>query len=298
MKQWLTGISYECAFWNSLYRNKEQREGLFRWSNYGRELSLHNFDATSFLDERSTKIHTDAIILDVGCGMSYCTGNLLHGNPIDIHYIDPLAPFFNRILQRSHVNCPPIELGMIEFLSAFYPHHNVTLIMVQNALDHCVNPMKGICEAIDCLETGGVLYLKHYPNEAVKENYRGFHQFNIDEREGNLIIWNRTESHNITEELSPFASVIVSRYHTPEEVVAVITKKAPLPADLINDKADKALLCQQLITTAETFNSPTFAFRYHIQRIYFMIVQACMRYVSRNMRERIKSILRHHQPRK
>src|SRR5574344_1795124 len=62
MKQWLTGISYECAFWNSLYRNKEQREGLFRWSNYGRELSLHNFDATSFLDERSTKIHTDAII--------------------------------------------------------------------------------------------------------------------------------------------------------------------------------------------------------------------------------------------
>src|SRR5574344_2857595 len=111
MKQWLTGISYECAFWNSLYRNKEQRERLFRWSNYGRELSLHNFDATSFLDERSTKIHTDAIILDVGCGMSYCTGNLLHGNPIDIHYIDPLAPFFNRILQRSHVNCPPIELG-------------------------------------------------------------------------------------------------------------------------------------------------------------------------------------------
>ena len=39
MKQWLTGISYECAFWNSLYRNKEQREGLFRCFYYGRELS-------------------------------------------------------------------------------------------------------------------------------------------------------------------------------------------------------------------------------------------------------------------
>ncbi|MDD4759680.1 MAG: class I SAM-dependent methyltransferase [Bacteroidaceae bacterium] len=295
MKQWLNGISYECAFWSSIYQNKKQRDSLFRWSNYGRELSLHNFEAVKFLDTREDSGKNSPIVLDVGCGLSYCTGNLRHGKPIDLHYVDPLAPFFNKIIKRSTMKCPQIEFGMIEFLSAFYNHHDVALIMVQNALDHCVDPMKGIYEALDSLETGGILYLKHYPNEAVKENYRGFHQFNIDEESGNLIIWNRTEHRNITEELRTYATIKVSRYHQPEEVVAIVTKTAPLPQGIINDKADKALLCRRLIAAAEAFDSPSFAFQYHLQRIYFKLIQTLARFINRDTKEFIKRILRNYQ---
>lgn len=295
MKQWINGISYECAFWSSIYQNKKQRDSLFRWSNYGKELSLHNFDAVKFIDERENDGKSNTTVLDVGCGLSYCTGNLRHGKLIDLHYVDPLAPFFNRIVKHSTVKCPQIEFGMIEFLSAFYSHHDVALIIVQNALDHCVDPIKGICEALDSLETGGILYLKHYPNEAVKENYRGFHQFNIDEKSGNLIIWNRTDYHNITEKLRTYATINVSRYHQPEEIVAVITKTAPLPDGIINDKADKALLCKHLIATAEALDSPSFAFQYHLQRIYFKIVQTLARYINRKTKEHIKHIIRKHQ---
>jgi len=294
MKQWLNGISYECAFWDSIYRNKKQRDKLFRWSNYGRELSLHNFDAVAFLDKREHKGMKNSVVLDVGCGLSYCTGNLRHNQIIDLHYVDPLAPFFNKIVKRATVDRPQIEFGMIEFLSAFYPNHDVALIIVQNALDHCVNPLKGIIEALDSLETGGVLYLKHYPNEAIKENYRGFHQFNIDEESGNLILWNRAQRHNLTAELMPYATMSVTRYHEPEEVIAVITKTAPLPNELINDKADKALLCTRLIAAAESFDNPTYAFRYHLQRIYFKMVQTLARYVNRDTKELIKRVIRQH----
>lgn len=96
---------------------------------------------------------------------------------------------------------------MSEYLSAFIQNHDASLITIQNALDHSSAPVKGIIESLISLREGGILYLNHHPNEAEMEKYKGFHQYNVDERNGELYIWNKDHHINVTELLDGFASV-------------------------------------------------------------------------------------------
>ena len=246
---WLNGIPYEVAFWNNVYRWNHTFQGMMGWSHYGSTIQLECFDANAFLLTRP-----DPMVLDVGCGMSYSTGNLLlkdgMQNPLNIRYVDPLAPYFNRILNRHKRNLPPITFGMAEYLSSFFPTSSADLVIIQNALDHSAQPMKGIVEAIDVLKPGGVLYLNHHPNEAVTEHYKGFHQFNINEEDGRLMIWSREERICVDSLVGPFADISTCR-HENGHVVSVITKKAPVPPELLTDKADRQQLCATLIEATQ-----------------------------------------------
>lgn len=292
MKEWLEGIPYEVAFWNSLYANKSERNRLLEWSSYGSDISLHNFDAVTFLTEWEELHGKTAKVLDVGCGLSYCTGNYAgEGKEIDIHYIDPLSAFYNKILSRHKMDLPQIEFGMLEYLSSSYKK-KAALIIIQNALDHSSNPVKGILECMECLDTGGILYLKHYPNEAEKENYRGFHKHNVDEVNGRLIIWNQSGNTDINALIGSFADITVSRYEDPDEVIAVIRKNAPLPQGLLDTKSDVRILCHNMLEIAQTFHSPSFAFKYHVRRLGYGIMQFTARFFSRETKEHIKRLLR------
>ena len=182
IKHWSEGIAYEIAFWNNVYRWKNTFSGMMGWSNHCQIIKLENFDCNRFL----TSCQTEPNVLDIGCGMSYTTGNYIKPEngaqrAVNIHYVDPLAPFFNDILKRysSRIKkrlgymLPDIEFGMVEYISSFYPHNTVDLAIIQNALDHSALPIKGLLEAIECLKTGGKLYLNHHPNEAETEHYKG-----------------------------------------------------------------------------------------------------------------------------
>lgn len=259
-QKWLDGISYEVAFWNNVYRWRHTFKGLMEWSNLGRVINLDGFDANAFLLRQD---HPK--VYDVGAGMSYAIGSLLKNAdnelvPLDVHYVDPLAFHFNHILRKRHKSLPPIEFGMAEFLSAFIPDHDASLITIQNALDHSANPMKGIAEALVSLRGGGVLYLNHHPNEAEMEKYTGFHQYNIDTDDGGeLIIWNRQTRHNVSQLLDGYASVKTSRM-ADGHIVAVITKNAtssPLPDGLqsyVGSHGQKEL-CEALLQYQFTHSS-------------------------------------------
>ena len=246
LSNWMDGIAYEIAFWNNVYRWPHTFKGMMNWSGFGAGIQLEKFDANSFL-----LASTGRKVLDVGCGMSYATGNhLIDGTiniPLDIHYIDPLAPYFNQILHRFHRNLPMIEFGMMEYLSAHYPNHDVDLVIIQNALDHSANPVKGIIEALETLRIGGVLYLNHHENEAELEQYKGFHQYNITQEEDNLIIWNKQEHRNVSNVIKEYADTQVYR-HDNGHVIAVIHKTDNVPAQLLRDKDDKRILSQMLLT--------------------------------------------------
>lgn len=244
-EKWIQGIPYEVAFWNNVYRWKHTFKGLMGWSHYGNEIQLEQFDVRDYLASLDSPK-----VLDVGCGLSYATGNLLDLNgqlsPIDIHYVDPLAFFFNKIIKRYGKKLPPIEFGMIEYLSAFYPNHDVDLVIIQNALDHSSDPLKGIYEAADVLKIGGVLYLNHHPNEAETEHYKGFHQYNISNNNGHLLIWNTNSRWDVDTLIAPFASITTIQ-HDNGHIVSVITKKDSIPSDLLKDKSDKSELSSRLM---------------------------------------------------
>lgn len=225
--KWLKGVAYEVAFWNNVYRWDKTFNGMIGWSHYGDIIALEEFDANTFLQQEESPL-----VLDVGCGMSYATGNYIGDTkkkkPLDIHYIDPLASYFNIILQRYKRDMPPIEFGSMEHLSYFYNKKNVSLIIIQNALDHSSQPEKGVLEALRSLKIGGILYLNHHPNEAVVEHYKGFHQYNIDIKNGEMVIWNNNQHISINNLVSDCADIEVKR-HNNGHVIAIIRKKQELP---------------------------------------------------------------------
>ena len=243
--KWLKGIPYEVAFWNNVYRWKHTRDGTLRWSNYGKEICLDGFDAPTYLKQFS-----NPVVLDVGCGMTYAPGNHLKAGeellPLDVRYVDPLAPFFNKIKNRYRADLPEISFGMMEFLSSFYPVDSVSLVIIQNALDHSSDPVKGIIESLAVLRNGGVLYLNHHPNEAEVEHYKGFHQYNITNDGGRLVIWNRESRCDVADVLAGIATVEVSETEDGH-VVAVLKKTAAVPPAMLADKEDKRQLCEAMI---------------------------------------------------
>lgn len=290
IRKWIEGIPYEVAFWNNVYRWKRPFNGLMKWSHYGNFIELECFDASQFLDNQE-----NPIVLDVGAGMSYATGNFIEKNgeklPLDIHYVDPLAPFFNKILKKYKKNLPEIDFGMMEYLSAFYPNHDVDLVIIQNALDHSSNPLKGIFEALDTLRLGGKLYLNHHPNEAETEHYKGFHQFNIFAENGRLIIWNKSERYDIAEVLKGFADVVTATGDSGH-VVAIITKNADVPQELLCDKNDKKVLAEALLEQA--FLNFSFGKRLKMSVLYwkYNFIQFVIQGLPWSMRMRIKRLIK------
>lgn len=266
INKWTKGIPYEVAFWNNVYRWKKTFNGLMAWANYGKTICLDNFDANTFLISCN-----NPKVLDVGCGMSYAPGNYINKNGnnilIDIHYIDPLAHYFNRILKRYKRNMPQIEFGMMEYLTSFYKENTIDLVIIQNALDHSAIPIKGIMEALAILKIGGVLYLNHHPKEAEKENYKGFHQYNITNENSRLIIYNKTERYDINEIIHGFASIDVKLYNN--NITTVIKKTSEIPTKILSkEKKDRKKLYNEIMGIEE--------FQLNITN---QIIRNCMYYI-------------------
>ena len=246
---------------------------------------LDNFDMAAFLSSRQEE---KPIILDVGCALSYAFGTKIGGKDLEIDFIDPLAPFYNKILDKHKPELPHIKFGMTESLGAIYPENSVTFIHIRNSLDHSMNPMKGILQAVDCLKPGGVLYLNHFRNEAENEGYRGFHQFNIDIRKGRLVLWNATECIDVAAHLGGCADV---RPSTTAEgrIVAVIEKKAPL-GHLIDRRQAGREMVEMAMQTIEYFHSPACALKYHWTRFYCTIGHRTMRLLPYWLLGKIKAL--------
>lgn len=288
-KRWLTGIPYEVAFWNSYYANRRRRVDLFRWSLYGKQCRLDNFDVEKFIAGCEDP---HPLMLDVGCALSYTFGNIIAGCQPRVQYVDPLAPFYNEILHRHHIDRPDITFGMIESLSVSYPPGSATLIHVRNALDHCSDPMEGIIQCLHVLKVGGVLYLNHFVNEAEREAYRGFHRFNICDRQGHLHIWNPDSDTDVTERLSDFATVTTGL--TPEgRLTAVITKTAPVPESMSTPTDTAASIARRMMATVEYFHTAPHAMSYQRRRLTSTIAHRFMRMLPFGAVRRLKSLLAH-----
>ena len=284
MKNWVNGIPYEIAFWEGIFSNKKRIESLFNYSRYNKEIELTNFDVNLFLSQKE-----NPAVVDAGCGMSFCNGDKLNGKQLNVCYIDPLAPFFNKIIEKKKIDLPKITFGFIEYLSAFVPL-KASLIIVQNALDHSINPLKGIIECIESLEIGGVLYLRHFRNEAETENYRGFHQYNISLENDDIIIRNKETKTNINSFIKAYTEIETST--CGNEIIAVITKKQEVPNELFDFKKDIAYLSNQYIEIIRNFNLVPFSFLYHLNFFRLRIIQLFVQLFNWKTRQGIKKLLK------
>lgn len=284
---WIDGIPYELTFWEYSFRYKKRLQSLLTWSKLNSTLCLQGWDAMGFLSSLS---RPNPIVLDVGCGMSYATGNLdFQMRPLNIHYVDALANDFNSIKNKYQPSLPNIEFGMMEYIGAFYPNHDISLIIIQNALDHCSNPMKAILEALDALHIGGCLYLNHHPNEAEYEHYRGFHKFNICvDNALHLLVWNQSEHIVVDDEVRSFATILCTE--KDGNPIAILTKTANIPPELLHREQDVQVLCNALLHTANVICSPAQLIKKKCHITFYKIVQAFIQLFPWKIRQNIKDI--------
>lgn len=226
-------------------------------------------------------------MLDLGCALSYTFGNIVNGKELPTHYVDPLALFYNDILDRYHIDRPRIRFGMAETLATVYPEGSVTFVHIRNALDHSADPMTAILQALVVLEKGGVLYCNHFRNEAERESYRGFHQFNIDMRGDKLIIWNKEETIDVGAVIAPFANLRVSETNEGR-VVAVITKTADIPQEVAGCAHAAQTTSRILMTSVGYFHSAPNAISYQFSRLWSAAGHNLMRLLPYSLLNRVK----------
>jgi len=176
---WFDTFLSEVDFWRNQVANPK---GEWNWCYRGK------FQKKQFSCERLPfKINGDETILDVGCGICSPYGKYLDEKKINLVQVDPLAEFYNQINSRFVIaekedeEVDLVHFGMFEFLTYQFGCEYADVILIDNALDHCIDPYCALCECISTVKKGGTVSLKHHENEAFRENYANHHNIPIEQ---------------------------------------------------------------------------------------------------------------------
>ena len=218
--QWKIDFENEARIWIENIMGEVEfhlRAGADSRGQYHEEYVMRN-NNTKFtgidkdIEVFATRIKNEDIIMDMGCGSTPKYGEEISGGGrVNVVLVDPLAFFYNRINEiygygkDKNRQC---NFGLFEFISSFYNENYCDVILINNALDHCIDPFKSIIECLYVLKMNGVMRLVHRRAEGVFEKYSGFHKWNLDYNEENeFIIWNENCAVNISEQLFKIAEV-------------------------------------------------------------------------------------------
>ena len=168
-----TGREHEVNFWKGFV--KTQRF-LTQWVP---EIKTEELDMGVY---RFLKDLDNPKVLDVGSGVV----SILHGTVKDLDAADPLAEDYKQIFDyEAHRLIPPLAFAGEEVGAVFPESYDV--VHMRNAIDHSVNPHAVFKNLIDATKPGGYVIIQGFENEAIFENYEGFHQWNITQ-EGTYIL--------------------------------------------------------------------------------------------------------------
>jgi hypothetical protein len=178
-----------------------------------------------------------AAILDVGAGPATNIGTFAPGKAVEVVAVDPLAHVYDHIIANAATATgragPPIrsQFAFAEDLSSRFAANTFDVVTCTNALDHAIEPAWGILEMLMVTREGGKIYLGHTQNEAVRENYCGFHQWNFDVEDSRFIIWNASRRIDATELFADFADVRATMPVENWVKVDIVKREAP-PFDM------------------------------------------------------------------
>jgi ubiquinone/menaquinone biosynthesis C-methylase UbiE len=148
-------------------------------------------------------------LLDVGAGPFTTLGKELDGRRLRITAVDPLADYYDRVLERCGIR-PSVrtERCAAEELSDRFDPESFDLVYARNAMDHAHDPELALREMVAVAKRGCYVLLEHRQNEAVFERYSGLHQWNLcASATGDFLVWSPTRSVNLTEKLRPLCEV-------------------------------------------------------------------------------------------
>lgn len=164
------------------------------------------------------RVKDDEIIMDIGCGLVSKYGDQLDGGgTVKLVPVDALAHFYNVIngrIRDGYKKDYVCRFGLFEFLGNTFGGNFADYIIVENALDHCIDPWRSLIECLYVLKVDGRMYMNHRRAEAVYEDWSGLHKWNIDCCDENFLIWNQENAVNVTENLKDYAEIHVKYDHS------------------------------------------------------------------------------------
>jgi SAM-dependent methyltransferase len=197
------GISQEVAFWRLFLTSHG-----FEWpADYERRI-----EPTTAIQDPALVACVDALggqqidLVDVGAGPLTSVGRTHPGRTLNVTAVDPLAHEYDRLLDELDVEPPTRTVtGSAERLLEHFAPASFDIAYAQNALDHGVNPRRGIRNMLEVVRPGGFVVLRHLRNEAATERYTGLHRWNFERRDDELFVWRRVRAlaRSVTRTLAP-----------------------------------------------------------------------------------------------
>lgn len=252
--KWFMSLSEELSFWENTYAKAGARKN---------DLYLSLAESITFCEKYLTcSIKENNVVMDIGSGILSRYGSRLDNEKsITLIPIDPLAYWYNlfnkKYLDKKQIVAKEkIVFGLFEGLSYSFLPNTADLIIISNALDHCIDPIRSILECLKVLKEGGTLLLKHLRREAINEKEIGLHQWNIDCLGKELVIWNRDSFINVSKLLNECTDIKISVYDMDERgftgnfgfIVAEIKKTKEINKNVLEkyDKKDVSMLVKKI----------------------------------------------------
>lgn len=212
-KKWVENLMSEVTYWLDRY---SETNGAFIDSYISNSHFLTSYPEYK---EFSEKLCNGDVVLDMGSGIISKFGHLTEsGNELKVLAIDPLAYYYNQFLPKEIPEQKKCRFGLFELIANFYKEASVDGIMINNALDHCIDPFKAIVECLYILKPNKYICTLHRRAEAIREKYTGLHRWNIDYNgKDHLIIWNESNAIDVTDALELVADIKLN--HSEENVV-------------------------------------------------------------------------------
>jgi SAM-dependent methyltransferase len=202
LKVWLGGVASEVGHW----RRTMETVGP-GWDNFEEYFDSPEIDC-----------------INIGSGPFAPSGSESGRTGVRMTAVDPLAYSYKFLKKKHNITAGIIpEYCMVERLTEKYGVNTFDVVYMRNALDHAFSPMFGIMQMIAICKIGGKVVLQHSENEALRENYHGFHQWNLCVENGDFIVWRRDDKYNISKMFNEYVNVIVE--DKPKSRVGVIMLK-------------------------------------------------------------------------
>lgn len=186
--KWEAGIPEEVKFWAQWIKTRGQQWQKDFDARMDPQTPLQKY-LVSLLNVPAGQ---EVVILDVGAGPATSLGKVYEGRQIKIIPIDPLADEYEKLWQGAGM-APPVKTLRVEgekLLDKVAPN-SVNIAHSRNAIDHSYDPLKIITSMLVATRPGGHVYIDLFENEAEKEGYAGFHQWNFSFNHGALHLWNQ-----------------------------------------------------------------------------------------------------------
>ncbi len=158
----------------------------------------------------------EVTIAELAAGPICTIGNLWPDIKVKIYASDVLQHEYAP-LWELHKATPIVKVEYQDMEKLTYPDEFFDIVHCCNALDHTLDPKKALREILRVCKLGGWIYLRHSPNQ--RKKYRGMHEWDINEVNGETIFSNPKETFSLSE-FGDFKTHIIEKGY----VVSILRK--------------------------------------------------------------------------